>query len=50
MDPLTAGGLILADVWLDTPIVCVDRLGPELLDRVETGDELRVGGDGVVTW
>lgn len=50
VDPLTAGGLILADVWLDTPIVCVDRLGPELLDQVETGDELRVSRDGVVTW
>ncbi len=50
VDPLTAGGLILADVWLDTPIVCVDRLGSELLDQVETGDELRVSREGVVTW
>lgn len=50
VDSLTAGGLLLADIWIERPIICVDRLGPELLELVESGAELHIEPGGTVRW
>ncbi len=49
IDPLAAGGLVVADVWSGGRIVTVDRLGPEILEAVRSGDRVHVGPDGTVT-
>lgn len=48
IDSLAAGGLILADVWLDKRSVTVDMLGDEFLEAVKTGDPVKVHADGTV--
>lgn len=49
IDSLSAGGLVVAAVWDLSPIVVVDRLGPEFLDRVSSGARVAVFPDGSVT-
>jgi len=49
VDSLTAGGLVLADVWIGKPITLIDRLGDDFLSAVSDGGNIRVAGDGVVT-
>lgn len=49
IDSLAASGMILAKVWEDNYIVCIDRLGNEFLDAVKTGDTLEIKEDGTVT-
>jgi predicted aconitase with swiveling domain len=48
IDSLAAGGLILADIWLDKRSVTVDQLGDEFLEAVKTGDPVKVHADGTV--
>jgi predicted aconitase with swiveling domain len=48
VDSTTAGGLILAQVWRDTNIICIDRLGDAFLELVGDAVEVRVSSDGQV--
>lgn len=49
IDPLAAGGLVVADLWSGGGIVTVDRLGAEFLASVQSGDWVEVHSDGTVT-
>ena len=42
IDPLAAGGLIVADIWAGKRIVTVDGLGEAFLQTVKNGDRIRV--------
>jgi predicted aconitase with swiveling domain len=48
IDPLAAGGLVVADIWAAKRVITVDRLGPEFLETVENGDRLGIHEDGTV--
>ena len=48
IDPLAAGGLIVADLWAGRRIVTVDRLGAEFLAAVKDGDQIEIQEDGTV--
>lgn len=48
IDPVAAGGLIVADVWTEGGIVVVDRLGDAFLEAVAQGDGIVVKGSGEV--
>ena len=48
VDSTTAGGLILAQVWRDTSIICVDRLGDSFLEQARHAGGVRVMRDGQV--
>ena len=48
IDSLAASGAIMGAVWSDTSMPVVDRLGPEFLEAVQTGDTVTVLEDGVV--
>ena len=48
IDPLAAGGLVVADVWAGKRIVVVDRLGDEFLRAVNTGDNVCIAISGEV--
>ena len=48
IDPVAAGGLIVADRWAGKRIVTVDRLGEAFLQEVKTGDRITVQEDGTV--
>jgi predicted aconitase with swiveling domain len=49
IDPLAAGGLIVADLWAGKRIWTVDRLGDEFLAAVKNGDRIVIRRDGTVT-
>jgi predicted aconitase with swiveling domain len=48
VDSLTAGGLVLTEVWIGRPITLVDRLGERFLAMVREGDRVEVREDGTV--
>ncbi|MBW1902402.1 MAG: DUF126 domain-containing protein [Deltaproteobacteria bacterium] len=48
IDPLTAAGVILADIWAESRIVTVDELGHEFLETVREGQSIEVKQDGTV--
>ena len=48
IDSLAASGAIMGAVWSDTGMPVVDRLGPEFLKAVQTGDPVTILEDGVV--
>jgi predicted aconitase with swiveling domain len=48
IDSLAAGGLLMADVWLEKRSVTIDQLGDEFLEAVKTGDPVKVHADGTV--
>ena len=49
VDSLTAGGLVLTNVWIGKPITLIDRLGEDFLHSVCDGSSILVGNDGLVT-
>ena len=49
IDSLAASGIVLAKVWQNSDVICVDNLGEEFLNTVKTGDTLEVKEDGTVT-
>ena len=49
IDPLAAGGLIVADVWAGKRICTLDRLGDAFLESVKDGDWIVIREDGTVT-
>lgn len=48
IDSLAASGIVLARVWQNSPVICVDQLGEEFLATVKTGDQIEVKEDGTV--
>ena len=48
IDSLAASGAIMGAVWTDSVMPVVDRLGPEFLETVKTGDTVSILDDGVV--
>jgi predicted aconitase with swiveling domain len=48
IDPLAAGGLIVADLWAAKRIVVIDQLGKEFLRVVKNGDWITLQEDGTV--
>jgi len=48
IDSLAASGAILGDVWTDTKMPVIDRLGEEFLNYVKDGMKITVKEDGVV--
>lgn len=48
IDSLAAAGVILADVWTDSTIVAVDRLGDEFLNYVKDDMKITITADGTV--
>ena len=48
IDSVTASGVIMADIWQEKTIICVDLLGEEFLEAVKTGDPISIQEDGTV--
>lgn len=48
IDSLAAGGLLMADIWMDKRIITIDMLGQEFLDTVKTDDTVKIHADGTV--
>ena len=48
IDSLAAGGLLMADIWMEERIVTIDLLADEFLAAVNTGDPVKVHEDGTV--
>lgn len=49
IDTVSAAGILLADIWDNNQIVCVDELGDDFLNTVKTGDTVSIAEDGTVT-
>jgi len=48
IDSLAASGIVLARVWENSDVICIDELGKDFLDTVKTGGEIEVKEDGTV--
>ena len=48
IDTVSAPGIILAGIWSDTPVVCIDQLGQEFLDAVQDGQRIVIRDTGEV--
>lgn len=48
IDSISAGGLIIDDVWNGRRIITIDLLGDEFLKAVNTGDPVTIQEDGTV--
>jgi len=48
IDSISAGGLIMDDVWNNRRVVTIDLLGDEFLEAVKTGDPVSIHEDGTV--
>lgn len=48
IDTVSAAGVLLADIWDNNRIVCVDQLGSTFLEAVKEGDTVTVKKDGTV--
>ena len=49
IDSLAASGIVLARVWENSNVICIDELGQEFLDTVKSGDQVEIKEDGTVT-
>ena len=48
IDSISAGGLIIDDVWNGRRVITIDLLGDEFLKAVNTGDPVTIQEDGTV--
>jgi len=48
IDSLAASGIVLARVWENSDVICIDELGKDFLDTVKTGGKIEVKEDGTV--
>lgn len=48
IDAVGAAGILMADIWQEKPIICVDLLGEEFQEAVKKGDPINVLEDGTV--
>ncbi len=49
IDSLAASGVLLANIFEKSPLICIDNLGKEFLDSVKDGDRLEISATGSVT-
>ncbi len=49
IDTVSAAGILMADIWDNNKIICIDSLGKDFLNAVKTGDKVTVSTDGTVT-
>lgn len=50
IDPLAAGGVIIAKVWAGRRIITIDELGPSFLQTISSGDWIRITAKGLVSF
>jgi uncharacterized protein len=50
IDPLAAGGLIVADIWAGKRIVVIDQLGDAFLETATQGDIVTIYEDGGIVF
>ena len=48
IDSLAASCIVLAKVWQNSNVICIDKLGDEFLNIVKTGDKLTIKDDGTI--
>lgn len=48
IDSLAASGIVLAKVWENSNVICIDELGKEFLEEVKSGQQVEVKEDGTV--
>jgi len=48
IDSISAGGLIMDDIWNGKRVITIDLLGDEFLEAVKTGDPISIQEDGTV--
>ncbi len=48
IDSISAGGLIIDDIWNEKRVITIDLLGDEFLESVKTGDPIAIHEDGTV--
>ena len=48
IDSISAGGLIIDDVWNGKRVITIDLLGDDFLKSVKTGDPIAIKKDGTV--
>jgi predicted aconitase with swiveling domain len=48
IDSISAGGLIIDDIWNKKRVITIDLLGDEFLEAVKTGDTVNILEDGTV--
>jgi predicted aconitase with swiveling domain len=48
VDSVSVAGLIIDNVWNESPVITIDMLGDEFLDAVKTGDPISIKEDGTV--
>jgi hypothetical protein len=48
IDSISAGGLIIDDVWNGKRVITIDLLGAEFLEATKTGDPIPLHEDGTV--
>jgi predicted aconitase with swiveling domain len=48
IDSISAGGLLMDDVWNGKRVITIDLLGDEFLEAVKTGDPVNILEDGTV--
>jgi predicted aconitase with swiveling domain len=48
IDSISAGGLLMDDVWNEKRVITIDLLGDEFLEAVKTGDPVTIHEDGTV--
>lgn len=48
IDSISAGGLIMDDVWNERRVITIDLLGDEFLKAVNTGDPVAIRENGTV--
>lgn len=48
IDSLAASGIILANLWENSDVIAIDKLGDEFLQAVKTGDTVEIFEDGRV--
>lgn len=49
IDSLAASGVVLAKIWEDADLIAIDELGDEFLESLESGMQIEVSEDGMVT-
>ena len=48
IDSISAGGLIIDDVWNEKRVITIDLLGDEFMETVKNGEKLKISEDGTV--
>jgi predicted aconitase with swiveling domain len=48
IDSISAGGLVIDDIWNGRRVITIDLLGDEFLEAVKTGDPVTIHEDGTV--